>query len=89
MYFYLDWSDPGAYATVVNNTVRWKAGEIDCKRECSDYVGDQSCCDGIFMPALTFRFVIYAWCFCWVRCCWSCCNGISMPALTSGGLLSY
>ena len=56
VFFYITWQDPTAYATVVEATRQWKAGEKrTCERQCSDYVGDQACCDGIFMPAFTFR----------------------------------
>lgn len=55
LYFYVTWRDPTAYATVVNSTARMLAGEAVCATPCSDYVREQSCCDGIFLPSFTFR----------------------------------
>ncbi|KAI7836530.1 hypothetical protein COHA_009630 [Chlorella ohadii] len=54
LYFLLTWNDPDAAATIADNTARWKAGQAGCDRQCSDFAGNITCCDGIFLPSLTF-----------------------------------
>jgi hypothetical protein len=55
LYFYLTWRDPSAYDTVRNATADWLAGSYACRRPCTDWVGGQSCCDGIYLPTFFFR----------------------------------
>ncbi|PRW32538.1 ligand-gated ion channel [Chlorella sorokiniana] len=55
LYFLLTWNDPEAAPTIAANTERWKAGQAGCDRQCSDFAGNVSCCDGIFLPSLTFK----------------------------------
>ena len=55
LYVYLTWRDPDAYDTVHAATQRWLAGGAACSKECSDWTGALSCCDGIYMPTFFFR----------------------------------
>ncbi|PRW60768.1 ligand-gated ion channel isoform B [Chlorella sorokiniana] len=57
LYFYITWTDPAAYQTVRAATGGWLAGNRSCAHECSDWVRESACCDGIFQPTLFGRNV--------------------------------
>lgn len=51
------WRDPAAYDTVQRSTQAMLAGNYSCQKPCSDWAGNLSCCDGIFIPTFFFRWV--------------------------------
>lgn len=55
LYFYLSWTDPAAYPTARAATDRWLAGNASCAHECSDWVHQEACCDGLYQPTFFFR----------------------------------
>lgn len=49
------WRDPAAYDTVQRSTQAMLSGNYSCQKPCTDWVGNLSCCDGIFIPTFFFR----------------------------------
>ncbi|KAL4451548.1 hypothetical protein ABPG75_007210 [Micractinium tetrahymenae] len=55
LYFYLTWRDPAAYDTVQRSTQAMLSSNYSCAKPCTDWAGNLSCCDGIYIPTFFFR----------------------------------